>query len=240
MVNVVGRIAVVKVEIARLFRAALVSLRSGRRPWLACVAWILAVAATLADRGSTRHLLLSGGGVRANLPLWQEIIRLPVSAFVPTPELPLIGAVAQLLIVFSLGEVLLGRRATLLVAALGQLVSSLAARVMILAGTAAMVGLPASQAAVLDTGPSGMTTAVGAWLLVRTRCYGCLTVLGLAIGSLAVAQDNLDGREHFVAYIVGVLTAAALPLVRALAALLRRYWHLLSAGISRAPHYGGF
>lgn len=200
-------------ELVGLYRSAKVALRSGGRPWAGASAALLsAVAAAGYQWTGSRHVLLLAGGVRADLPWWEELLRLPVSAFLPTSELPLLGAIAQLLIVIGLGELIAGRSSTIAVAAGGQIVSSLAARMMIASGGA--VGLAAFQAGVLDTGPSGMTTAVGAWLLARGRCYWCLGALAVVLGCGALVENDLDGREHLIALLFGVAAAAGQGVAR--------------------------
>ena len=49
--------------------------------------------------------------------------------------------------------------------------------------------MPLSQAGILDTGPSGMTTAIGAWLLARRHAYATLALLmtALTVGRIAGA-----------------------------------------------------
>lgn len=56
------------------------------------------------------------GAVRAEDPLWLALLRTPLSLFVPAPDLPVWGALAQILIVFGLAEICLGWWRTLTVA----------------------------------------------------------------------------------------------------------------------------
>jgi hypothetical protein len=197
-------------EAAALWRSAKAAMATGRRPWAAmCAALLSLSAATAYLWPSSRHAVRVAGGVRADLPWWEELVRLPGSAFLPTSDLPLAGAVAQLLIVVGLAELVVGRRHAVVAAAGGQVASSLAARAMIIAHAVTVVGLPASQAGVLDTGPSGITTAAGGWLLARTRSYWCLSALSIAMVCAAVLQQNLDGREHLIALVCGIAAATA-------------------------------
>src|SRR5215212_10196565 len=69
------------------------------------------------------------GAVRADDPLWLALPRTPLSLFVPAPDLPVWGALAQLLIVFGLAEICLGWWRTLAVAYAATLVGTLYARV---------------------------------------------------------------------------------------------------------------
>ncbi len=202
-------------------------LAEGRRPVLAVLAAALCVTTT-ASYGSPalRPDVTDAGAVRASLPLGVELVRLPLSAFVPTVELPLLAAVVQVLVVVGLAELLVGRLATVTVAIVSQVLCSLLGRVLVQAG--GLFGLPITQAGVLDTGPSAITTALGAWLLLRYRAYWCL---GLLAGALLVAaglQDNLDGREHLAAVLCGL----ALP---GLGRCGRRLAAATSRLLTRAP-----
>ena len=69
------------------------------------------------------------------------------------------------------------------------------------------IGLPLSQAGILDTGPSGITTAIGAWLLARRHAYATLALLMVALTVAAFVQPNIDGREHETAMFVGIIAA---------------------------------
>jgi hypothetical protein len=163
---------------------------------------------------AVRPVLARVGDVSASLPVAGELARMPLSAFMPTTDLPLWGALLQIAAVVGLAEMAVGRFVTLFVASVGQLLSTLVGRFLIALGTAVVIGLPLSQAGVLDTGPSGISTAVGGWLLARRGAYASLTVLIVAILLGAVLQANLDGREHAAALLVGVGAAAVqgLPL----------------------------
>lgn len=198
-------------ELGSIWELSLVRWRAGARPVMAAAAGLLCVAGDAADTSSRlHHLAVAGGAVTAALPVRIELARLAGSAFLPTAELPLPLAVIQVVLVLGLAELVLGRCATAAVAITAHLASTLFARLLIGAGTAAVFGLPASQAGVLDTGPSAMTAAVGSWLLLRTRAYWCLGMLGAALTIAAILQDNIDGREHLAAFGCGVLAALTL------------------------------
>jgi hypothetical protein len=141
--------------------------------------------------------------------------------------------VVQVAAVLGIAELVLGRPGLTVVGGLAQFASTMAARVMIIYGAAVHLGLPLSQAGVLDTGPSGITTAVGAWLLARRRAYATLTLLMAALTVAAVIQGNLDGREHEAAMVVGILVATAQSHLLRQTYLLRRYWGL--RGLPRQP-----
>jgi hypothetical protein len=178
---------------------------SGRRPWLGIGAGAIPIAvwALLRDH-SIRPSLLHAGAVYASLPWPTELARLPMSLFLPTPLLPLWGAVLQLVVVLGICELVLGRWMTLAVAALGHVVATLTARVIIDHVHVGVLGLSASLAHALDTGPSAATTAVGAYLLLATGMKRCTALLcgGLLIAALAV--PGIDGVEHLVALACGL------------------------------------
>jgi hypothetical protein len=199
-----GVLAVPGRELTRVLVAARHQWRAGRRPVLAVVAAGLCVAITAGYASpALRPDVIDAGAVRARLPLGVELVRLPLSAFVPTVELPLLAAVLQVLVVVGLAELLVGRLATVTVAIASQALCTLLARVLVQAG-----GLPIAQAGVLDTGPSVITTALGAWLLLRYRAYWCLGLLAGALLAGAALQDNLDGREHLAAVLCGLALPA--------------------------------
>ena len=220
-------------ELERVGRAAAARWRDGRRPVVAVVALSLCVLSTAAYRlRSWRPAVEAAGGVRASLPLPTELARLPASAFLPTPELPLVAACVQVLVVFGLAELLWGRAELVSLAAAAQVISTLLARALIIVGPATVIGLSAAQAQVLDTGPSVMTAALGGWLLVRQRARWCL---GLLAGGLLVAgvlQPDIDGREHLAALVCGLLLP---PLAGGAFALGVAGKHRVTSGLRRAP-----
>jgi hypothetical protein len=198
-------------ELWSIWELALVRVRAGGRPVMAAGAGLLCVAGDAAYTSpGLRHIAMAGGAVTAALPLRIELARLAGSALLPTAELPLPLAVIQVVLVLGLAQLVLGRCATAAVAITAQVASTLFARLLVGVGTAAVLGLPAGQAGVLDTGPSAITAAVGSWLLLRTRAYWCLGMLGAALTIAATLQDNIDGREHLAAFGCGVLAALTL------------------------------
>lgn len=191
-------------ELSRVLAAAQTQWQARRRPVLALGAAGLCIATTASYASAAlRPDVVEAGGVRARLPIGTELARLPLSAFVPTVELPLLAAAVQVLVVVGLAEVLLGRLATLAVAVASQVLCTLLGRVLVEHGE-----LPIAQAGLLDTGPSVITTALGAWLLLRYRAYWCLILLAGALLVGAALQDNLDGREHLGAVLCGLALPA--------------------------------
>ncbi|MEU2070563.1 hypothetical protein [Streptomyces anulatus] len=139
------------------------------------------------------------GAVRAEDPLWLALLRTPLSLFVPALDLPVWGALAQILLVFGLAEVCLGRWRTLAVAYLATLAGTLYARIGIALGPEGFLGLPASDAQVVDTGPSAAVVGLAVYVCHqrRARFTGALVVLAMVVEVLV--KDNLAGREHLAA-----------------------------------------
>ena len=193
-------------ELRRLLAFARRGWSRGKRPWVA----VAMAAATILVYALLRNptfgtALWHSGGVYASLPFATELRRLPMSLFLPTPYLPEWGAVVQLLIVLGLGELLLGRWLTVMVATVGHVAATLTARVMIDVGQWSLFGLPPELARALDTGPSAAVTAVGACLLIAIRMNRCASVLCAALLLAAIVTPGVDGQEHLVALACGLL-----------------------------------
>ncbi|MFG3289917.1 hypothetical protein ACGF3G_14095 [Streptomyces sp. NPDC048179] len=155
------------------------------------------------------------GAVRAEDPLWQALLRTPLSLFVPALDLPVWGALAQILVVFGIAEVCLGWWRTLAIAYVATLAGTLYARFGIAIGPHGPLGLPASDALVVDTGPSAAVVGLAVYLGWR---YGAYTTAGAVAAAMVVevaVKENLAGKEHLAA-IAGVtaLCAAAVALRR--------------------------
>jgi hypothetical protein len=196
-------------ELQSLLRDVGAAWQSGRRPWLATLACVLiaGVYGAWHEEPQSHQALVKVGDVYAGQPLHVELVRVPASVFLPTFDLPWWAAVIQVAAVLGVAELLLGRPGLTLVGGLAQFASTMLARVMIIYGAAVHIGLPLSQAGILDTGPSGITTAIGAWLLARRHAYATLTLLMTALTVAAFVQPNIDGREHETAMFVGIIAA---------------------------------
>ncbi|MFF5774080.1 hypothetical protein ACFY8V_30870 [Streptomyces californicus] len=142
------------------------------------------------------------GAVRAEDPFWSALLRTPLSLFVPALDLPVWGALAQILLVFGVAEICLGRWRTLVVAYAATLAGTLYARIGVALGPEAFLGLPASDARVVDTGPSAAVVALAVYVCHqrRARFTGALVVVAMVVEVLV--KDNLAGREHLAAIAV--------------------------------------
>lgn len=198
-----------RAEFTRLWLATRLGWMNGKRPWLGVSLALASIAvAVMVHFHVLSPELWRSGDVYASLPVTTELIRLPMSLFIPTAYLPLWGAILQLVLVIGLGELILGRSVTLLVAATGHVGSTLMARVLLQTPHAAFFGLAPAMARLLDTGPSGATTAVGACLLVALRMNRAAILLTLGLLVAALVAPGLDAVEHATALAVGVCAGA--------------------------------
>ncbi|MBW8737717.1 MAG: hypothetical protein JF621_11500 [Streptomyces turgidiscabies] len=148
------------------------------------------------------------GGVRAEDPLWVALLRTPLSLCVPAPDLPVWGALAQILIVFGLAEICLGWWRTLTISYVATLAGTLYARVGIAVGPAGLLGLSGTDAHVVDTGPSAAVVGLAVFLGWRYRAYVTAGAVIVAMVVEVVLKDNLAGKEHLAA-LAGVVVLCA-------------------------------
>ncbi|MFF6912403.1 hypothetical protein [Streptomyces sp. NPDC012466] len=148
------------------------------------------------------------GGVRAADPLWAALLRTPLSLFVPALDLPVWGALAQILLVFGVAELCLGWWRTLVIAYVATLAGTLYARLGIWLGPDSPLGLPASDRWVVDTGPSAAVVGLAVFLGWRYRARATASVVVVAMVVEVVLKENLAGKEHLAA-IVAVLVLCA-------------------------------
>ncbi|MFB6669972.1 hypothetical protein [Streptomyces parvus] len=139
------------------------------------------------------------GAVRAEDPLPLALLRTPLSLFVPALDLRVWGALAQILLVFGVAEVCLGRWRTLAVAYGATLAGTLYARVGVALGPGTFPGLPASDAQVVDTGPSAAVVGLAVYVCHQRRAWFTGALVVLAMVAEVLVKDNLAGREHLAA-----------------------------------------
>ena len=194
-------------EAKRIFRPVLVELRAGGLraiPFSLCSAALVAAFGLLQHTNSGWWLVEHVAAVYQALPIWLILLRLPLSMFAPAPDLPAWGAVAQVLVVFAVAEIQLGRWRTLLVAVCTNALTTLSARLMWWVGDMLGVGTPQIDAYELDTGPSTVVVSLAVYVLLRCRAYTLLAAIVLAMVLETVLLPNLAGREHLVAVGLGV------------------------------------
>ncbi|WP_245984151.1 hypothetical protein [Streptomyces tateyamensis] len=167
------------------------------------------------------------GVVRAALPLDLSLLRTPLSLYVPALDLPVWGALAQVLLVFGVAEIVLGRKMTLLVAYACTLTGTLFARVGVQLGPEHLFGFPAWVAHIRDTGPSAAVVALAVVIAWRSRAWFTGGAVVAAMVGEAVALPNLAGLEHVVALLTAVLIAAT-------GEVFGSYWPRVLGGVRAA------
>ncbi|MCX4747712.1 hypothetical protein OG455_19705 [Kitasatospora sp. NBC_01287] len=167
------------------------------------------------------------GVVKAALPLDVSLLRTPLSLYVPALDLPVWGALAQVLLVFGIAEIVLGRRTTLLIAYACTLAGTIYARIGVSLGPDHLFGFPGAVAHMRDTGPSAAVVALAICIAWKTRAWFTgAVVLGAMLGE-AVVVPNLAGQEHMVAIATAVLIAAT-------GEVFGSYWSRVLSGVRAA------
>ncbi|GGT01844.1 hypothetical protein GCM10010206_75510 [Streptomyces cinerochromogenes] len=173
------------------------------------------------------QLVQNAGAVRAEDPLWLALLRTPLSLFVPALDLPVWGALAQILLVFGIAELCLGRWRTLTIAYVATLAGTLYARLGTTLGAHAPFGLPWTDEQVVDTGPSAAVVGLAVFVSWRYGAYVTAGAVTLAMVAEVLLKENLAGKEHLAALMaVGLLCllAALRQRRRSLPGRARRPW----------------
>lgn len=170
---------------------------------LTCTA-LIGLFALLQRSASGSWVVEHVAGVYQALPLPLILLRLPLSMFAPAPDLPAWGAMVQVLIVFGLSEIHLGRARTLITAVCVNGLTTVSARIMVIIGLHWSIGTPQVDQYELDTGPSTVVVALSVYVALRCRAYVVLIITAGAMAGEAVVLPNLAGREHLVALGLGV------------------------------------
>ncbi|WP_425581562.1 hypothetical protein [Streptomyces stramineus] len=139
------------------------------------------------------------GSVQAQLPWWLALLRTPLSLFVPALDLPVWGALAQVLLVFGVAEICLGRWRTLAIAYVATLAGTMYARLAIHIGPDSPFGLPAEAAKVVDTGPSAAVVGLAVYVAWRYRAWLTCAFVVVAMVVEVFVKPNLAGKEHVAA-----------------------------------------
>ncbi|MEU1406190.1 hypothetical protein ABZ471_28170 [Streptomyces sp. NPDC005728] len=175
-----------------------------KRRWRAAPMTLVAVCLTallqfVQNRPWGFQFVQNVGAVRAEDPLGLALLRTPLSLFVPALDLPVWGALAQILFVFGIAEVCLGWWRTLTIAYVATLAGTLYARGGIALGPHAPFGLPASDAQVVDTGPSAAVVGLAVYVSWRYGAYVTAGAVTLAMVVEVLLKENLAGKEHLAA-----------------------------------------
>ncbi|MEJ8644662.1 hypothetical protein WKI68_31950 [Streptomyces sp. MS1.HAVA.3] len=139
------------------------------------------------------------GSVKAADPFRLALLRTPLSLFVPALDLPVWGALAQILLVFGIAEICIGWWRTLVIGYVATLAGTTYARIGLALGPEHPFGLPVSDRIINDTGPSAAVVGLAIYVCWRYRAYltGALVIL-VMIGEVMV-KNNLAGKEHLAA-----------------------------------------
>lgn len=193
-------------------RQGLLTRRWRAIPMTLAAVCLTAVFQYVQNRSWGYQIVQDIGSVRADDPLWLALLRTPLSLFVPALDLPVWGALGQILLVFGIAEICLGWWRTLVVAYVATLAGTLYARIGIALGPDSLFGLPASDARIVDTGPSAAVVGLAVYVCWRYRawCTGALVVVTMVVE--CVVKPNLAGKEHLAA----IAAALALCAVSAL------------------------
>jgi hypothetical protein len=143
------------------------------------------------------------GSVRSGDPLLVSLVRTPLSLFVPALNLPVWGALAQILLVFGIAEICLGRWKTLFLAYVATLSGTMYARLGVALGPDNPIGLPESDRNVMDTGPSAAVVGLALYVCWRTGARWTAGAVVLAMVVEVIVKPNLAGKEH-IAALLGV------------------------------------
>ncbi|MFI9002660.1 hypothetical protein [Streptomyces sp. NPDC053541] len=189
-------------------RAALVARRWRAVPMTLAAVCLTSVFQLVQNQDWGYRPVQDIGSVRAEDPLVLALLRTPLSLFVPALDLPVWGALAQVLLVFGIAEICLGRARTLLLAYAATLAGTLYARVGIALGPDHPLGLPATDAQVVDTGPSAAVVGLAVYVCWRygARWTGALVVVAMVVEVLI--KNNLAGKEHLAAIAAVLLVVA--------------------------------
>ncbi|MDJ0383289.1 hypothetical protein [Streptomyces sp. G-G2] len=139
------------------------------------------------------------GSVKAVDPFWLALIRTPLSLFVPALDLPVWGALLQMLLVFGIAEICIGWWRTLLIGYVATLAGTTYARIGLSLSPEHPFGLPLTDRVVNDTGPSAAVVGLAVFVCWRYRAY---VTGGLVIAAMIIevaVKNNLAGKEHLAA-----------------------------------------
>ncbi|MHC5906496.1 hypothetical protein ACVNF4_21700 [Streptomyces sp. S6] len=153
----------------------------------------------IAQNDTGEKIVREVGGVQGSIPLWQALLRTPISLYVPALDLPVWAGITQLFLAFALAEVALGRARTLVIAYASTLSGTLTVRIMLALGPDRWGGLPPEIGHVLDTGPSAAVVGLFTYMSVIRRAPIVFTLTGGSMVVESIAKPNLAGREHLIA-----------------------------------------
>jgi hypothetical protein len=162
--------------------------------------------------------------VRAAQPWHLWLARLPLSLFAPAQLLPFWASMLEVLATFTIAQVLLGLRRTVVVAFSGHAMATVSTRFWVWLGPP--VGIAHHYLQLGDAGPSAAVLALCAYVAIAYRLSWLAIGLVLYEAVELLIINGLTQREH----LVGVLTGA-------LVAVLARLWSVrLKPSSGQASH----
>jgi hypothetical protein len=168
-------------------------------PLTVCCVVLIGALQAAQHTGRGEVLVRRAGVVDAAQPWWRALLRTPLSLFVPAPDLPVWGAMAQVLVVFGIAETTLGRGRTLFVAYFSTLGGTVFARLVLAGGPPPLPGLGPADAFTRDTGPSAAVVALALCVAWRYRARWTCAAVVLAMAAEVVLFPDLAGWEHLAA-----------------------------------------
>ncbi len=163
-------------------------------------------ALALTDAGE--RLVWAVGGVRADVPVWLVLLRLPLSLFAPAPGLPWWGALLQVAVIFGMAECVLGTVRTLTVSLVVTAAATFFARFLLTLGPGHVLAVPPAEAMLADTGPSA--AVLGLLICTGWACRAPVLSMGTVVTfSLeCVLTTTLSSRAHLGGIAAALLCAA--------------------------------
>lgn len=142
---------------------------------------------------------------------WVALLHTPLSLFVPATDLPVWGALAQVLLVFGIAEITLGQVRTLAIAYLSTLAGTLYARWAVAMGPHGVFGLTPLDAFTRDSGPSAAVVALAVCVAWRYRAWWTAGAVVVSMLLEVVLWPNLAGWEHLAAIAAAFVVCGARP-----------------------------
>lgn len=188
--------------------ASLYHRRLAAVPLTAVSTVLVVVCHALATTDAGSRLVWALGGVRADVPLWLVLPRLPLSLFAPAPGLPWWGALAQVVVIFGVAECVLGAVRTAAVSLVVTAAATLFARFVLTLAPHHPLAVSPDEALLADTGPSA--AVVGLLICLGWTCRAPVLLVGtvLAFSLETVVTSTLSSRAHLGGIAASLLFAA--------------------------------
>ena len=150
--------------------------------------------------------------MRLSDPLWEVMLRTPLSLFAPAYGLPMTGAVAQVFVVSAISEAYLGGRRTAVVAIATQAIVNVLGVLLVLGGYQAILGIRLNHVTDRDTGPSVAVVAVGLAVAMSAGSYVLAVVLCVVMAVAGIVLPDRAAHEHILGLVLGGAIGAVIQL----------------------------